>query len=254
MAAKPQPPQPPTRGAVIGRWAVALALLGGLIGSGVTGVVWLAAPSNVPLERVRIDGDLRHTRRELLQRTLAGGLRGSFFSLDLDAVREAVESLPWITRASVRRVWPGTLVVHVEEREALARWGDDALVSPLGEVFKPDPGTVPNGLAGLSGPPQSVPEVVERYTWMRRRLAQRGLDIARLQLSGRHAWSVQLGSGLWLYLGNRDLERRLERFLLHFRRLDEHAGLAQVDLRYTNGFAVRPRPAGAEEQETGAEG
>ncbi len=254
MEAEQQQEQKPTRGAVIGRWLIALLLLGGLAGGGIVGVVWLAAPSNVPLERVRIDGGLGHTRRELLRHTLAGELRGSFFSLDLDAVREAVESLPWITQASLRRVWPGTLVVHIEEREALARWGDDSVVSPRGEVFKPDPGTVPKGLAGLSGPLQSAPEVVKRYTWMRRRLADRGLGIARLQLSGRHAWSVQLRSGLWLHLGNRNLEQRLERFLSYFQWIAAYDELAQIDLRYANGFAVRPRSAGAKEQKTGMEG
>lgn len=254
MVSKRRQGQPLTRGAVIGRWLVAVVLLGGVAASGIVGVLWLAAPSNVPLERVRIDGALHHTRRELLQETLARELRGSFFSLDLDAVREAVESLPWITRASVRRVWPGTLVVHIEEREALARWGDDALVSPLGEVFKPEPGTVPEGLAGLSGPPRSAPEVVARYGWMRRRLEAQGREIERLRLNGRHAWSVQLRSGLWLHLGNRELEQRLERFLRHFPPAAEHAGVTRVDLRYANGFAVHPRPAGAEEQESGAEG
>ncbi len=254
MGTKQQQKQLPSRGTVIGRWLVALVLLGGLAGSGIVGALWLAAPSNVPLERVQIDGGLRHTRRELLQQTLAQELRGSFFSLDLDAVREAVESLPWITRASVRRVWPGTLVVHIEEREALARWGDAAVVSPLGEVFKPEPGSVPKGLAALSGPPQSAPEVVERYKWMRRRLGSQGRDIAQLRLSRRHAWSVQLRSGLWLHLGNRNIEQRLERFLLNFQQIVEHERLVQVDLRYANGFAVRPRPIDAEEQKAGAEG
>lgn len=254
MATGPQQEQPSSRGTVIIRWLVALVLLGGLVGSGIVGAMWLAAPDNVPLERVRIDGELRHTGRELLRRTLAGELRGSFFSLDLEAVRAAVEALPWISRASVRRVWPGTLVVHIEEREALARWGDQAVVSPGGEVFEPEPQSVPEGLARLSGPQQNAPEVVDRYRWMRRRLAQQGLEIAQLRLSRRHAWSVQLRGGLWLHLGNRDLERRMERFLAHFPRLDEQRGLVQVDLRYSNGFAVLRQTTAAKEQDAGAEG
>ncbi len=84
------------------RWMVALLVLGVLVGGGAWGAVWLLTPDNVPLEKVRIDGDIQHTRREVLQHTLAGRLSGSFFSLDLDGVRGAVESLPWVTRGRVR--------------------------------------------------------------------------------------------------------------------------------------------------------
>jgi len=246
--------QKSTRGTVILRWSVALLLMGSLLGGGIVGGIWLTVPNNVPLERVRIDGDLRNTGQEQLRRTLAEELRGSFFSLDLEAVRRSVESLPWITRASVRRVWPGTLVVHIEEREALAHWGEDAVVSPGGEVFQPQPESVPKGLAKLSGPRQSAPEVVERYGWMRGLLNQRGLDIAQLRLSGRHAWSVQLNSGLWLHLGNRDLEQRMERFLTNLHQIEEQEGVELVDLRYSNGFAVRRQAVAADERKTGAEG
>jgi len=258
MADKAQQQQKPTRGVVILRWLAAAVLLGGLIGSGIVAAMWLTAPDNVPLERVRIDGDLRHTGRELLRSAMAPELGGSFFSLDLEAVRAAVEALPWITRASVRRVWPGTLVVHIEEREALARWGEAEVVSPQGEVFRPEAESVPEGLASLSGPDGSAPEVVNRYGRMRQRLVRQGLEIAELRLSKLHAWSVQLEGGLWLHLGNRDIEQRLERFLKHFPVLPRQEELVQVDLRYSNGFAVRRMAAAPEEQEhehkAGAEG
>ena len=179
-------------GARMVRWILALVLWGGLAGGAIWTLAWLATPHNVPLERVRIDGDFRHTKRVMLQKTLAAQLEGSFFSLDLDRVRSAVESLPWIEQASVRRVWPATLVVRVEERVALARWGGDSVVSPQGEVFRPDPSSVPPGLAILSGPAGSAREVVHRYGWMRRNLQRRGLNILRLELSGRHAWTLEL--------------------------------------------------------------
>jgi cell division protein FtsQ len=221
------------------RWGSATALLGGLAGGAIWAAMWLGAADNVPLERVRIDGDIRHTKRAVLERTLAKGLRGSFFSLDLNTVRRALEDLPWVTRASVRRVWPATLVVRVEERRALARWGEDGVISPEGEVFTPDPDSLPKRLAILAGPLDSATNIAKRYGWLRQRLSAREMEIARLQMSDRHAWILELRDGPRLYFGNRDFEPRFERFLKHYPRLAAQGAVEQMDFRYANGFAVR---------------
>jgi len=212
-----------------------------LLGGGVWLVVWLLAPQHMTLARVRIEGELRHTGRAVLQRTLVEQASGSFFALDLVAIRRALEALPWIAHASVRRVWPLALAVRVQERKALAHWGDRALVSPEGEVFAPDAESVPKGLVRLRGPNGSAPEMIRRYRWLQGRLAVRGLKIAQLDLSARHAWYLELEGGLRLSLGTRELEERIGRFLDYLPRLPQPEALEQVDLRYANGFAVRWR-------------
>jgi len=193
------------------------------------------------LARVRIEGELRHTNRAVFQRILAEQASGSFFALDLIAIRQALEAMPWIAYASVRRVWPLALAVRVREREALAHWGDRSLVSPEGEVFTPDVESVPKGLVQLRGPNGSAPEVVRRYRWLQGRLAAHGLTIAQMNLSARHAWYLELEGGLRLSLGTQELEAHVERFLDYLPRLPQPAALEQVDLRYANGFAVHWR-------------
>jgi cell division protein FtsQ len=247
-------PAPLRRGRRVLRWTLAGVLLGALFGGALWGGAWLLVPDNVPLHRVRVDGEVRHTRREALERALASRLDGSFFGLDLDAVRRGVELLPWVQRASVRRVWPGTLVVHIQERRALARWGKRALVSPAGEVFEPEADSMPAGLAYLEGPHDSAATVAERYRWMRAYLAPYGLEITRLALSERHAWTLELGDGERLLLGNRGLERRLQRYLTFLQKLREQGQPERVDLRYSNGFAVSWRQPVTGATETGAEG
>lgn len=224
------------------RWALAALVIGGLAGGATWGAAWLLVPENLPLEKVRIDGDIKHTRKEVLQYTLAGRISGSFFSLDLDGVRDAVEALPWVTHASVRRVWPNTLQVEVQERSALARWGGDSVVSPQGEVFTPDAQSVPDGLPTLIGPKGSAPEVVGRYESISRRLGERGFAVSQLELSDRHAWTLRLDDGLDLYLGNRQPEERLERVMARLPRLLEQGRAERIDARYTNGFAVQWAP------------
>jgi cell division protein FtsQ len=236
MPPKLRPPVPP--GQRLRRWLSATLWLSLLAGGGAWLGQWLLAPGNLPLQRVRVDGEVRHTRRETLEQTLKESLDGNFFGLDLAAVRTRVEALPWVSRASVRRVWPATLVVRIHEREALARWGSKALLSPAGEVFQPEAVTIPAGLVQLYGPPDAGPEVAERFQWLRGLLAPRGLQLARAELSDRRAWTLHLTDGTELVLGNRELEPRLRRYLQFRTELARHGAPRRVDLRYGNGFAV----------------
>src|SRR5206468_3912068 len=62
-------------------------------------------------------------------------ITGNFFTVNLEQVRTAFESVPWVRRASVRREWPDQLVVSLEEHEALGTWGEDGkLLSTKGDV------------------------------------------------------------------------------------------------------------------------
>jgi cell division protein FtsQ len=230
-------------------------VLGLLIGGAAWGVAWVSLPGNVPVALVRVDGDIKHTKREMLRRALADRLSDGFFGLNLDAIREAAEALPWVTQASVRRVWPGTLVIRVREREALALWGDRGAVSPEGEVFWPDPDSVPRGLPRLTGPEGSAAQLVQRFQRLGQRVAEKGLSLTRLDLSERHAWTLELSNGLRMSLGTRDPEGRLDRVLRHLPALGAQGEPELVDARYANGFAVRWRAhSSKDDPQAGTEG
>src|SRR4051812_43983660 len=67
------------------------------------------------LRSIRVEGELVHVGRAEVVKALEGRLAGTFFNMDLDAVRVLFETVPWVRRAEVRRVWPDRLVVRMEE-------------------------------------------------------------------------------------------------------------------------------------------
>jgi len=77
------------------------------------------------------------------------GLVGNFFSIDLAQARHAFETVPWVRRAVVRRVWPDRLAVRLQEHHAVELWESndgsgpgDRLVNSQGEVFEANLGDV----------------------------------------------------------------------------------------------------------------
>ncbi|MEJ2687268.1 MAG: cell division protein FtsQ/DivIB [Gammaproteobacteria bacterium] len=212
-----------------------------LFESGFWTVRWLRNPHTLPLRTVRIEGNLRHLSAARLQKVVAPVATGGFFNVNVDAVRRAAQSLPWVESASVRRVWPDTLQLKVVEQKPIARWNKDSLINTQGAVFTPAAKTVPTGLPQLKGPAGLEPAVLKQYRAMDKALAPLGLTIAQLVEDQRRAWALRLSNGVELKLGRGETFPRLLRFVrIYPAVLAGHVSrLVSVDMRYSNGFAVR---------------
>jgi cell division protein FtsQ len=235
-------PPPPPREWLWGLQVLAGVLLGAILLGGVGwGVAQLHDPATLPIRTVVIEGDLRHLDRTELEHTATPVVRGGFFTVDVAAVRAALVALPWVEAATVRRVWPDTLLVTVREQVPVARWGDKALVNARGRVFSPDPASFPEGLTQLRGPEGMAAQVLAEHKRMNAALGALGREVRMLELDGRRAWSLELDDGIRVVLGRSEVNERLGRFVrLWTEALAEQAErIENVDARYTNGLAVR---------------
>jgi cell division protein FtsQ len=215
---------------------VGLAALGFALAS----VLLLLRSPWFPVKYVELAHAPQRTTRSEIEAAVQGRIGGNFFAVAPAELRVALEALPWVRRASVRRVWPDRLEVALEEHQALARWGDDALVNIHGERFY---GSTDAELPRFYGPAGAEREVALRYVRFSDALAPLGAGLERVVLTPRYAWQLRLSSGLQIMLG-RDAdaaEERLRKFVAVYagtlgrvERKHEY-----VDLRYPNGFALR---------------
>jgi cell division protein FtsQ len=204
----------------------------------VAGAMLVARLPAFDLREVKVGGALKHVSRGEVEGVVQRELKGNFFTLDLAVARAAFERVPWVRRASVRRHWPAGLDVALEEHEPLARWGVGALVNTHGEVFRAEYDV---GLPMLSGPEGTAREIAIQFAYFSRSLRAIGEKPVEIQLTPRRAWQVKLGGGTTLALGRENVEARLSRFVEAYGRTVGRLGrrIDYVDLRYTNGFAVR---------------
>jgi len=184
--------------------------------------------------------DLKYITREQIERVVRNDVNGNFLSVDLIAVRDAFIKIPWVRDAKVERIWPLGLNVKLEEHQVIAHWGSHALVNTHGEVFRAD---LKEKFPVFAGPMEAnSKEVIEKYHLFSQILAPLQQSIAKINLSSRHAWRIQLESGTILELGRVEMEERLKRYVSVYNHsiahLNQGAPLAYIDLRYSNGFAV----------------
>jgi len=206
--------------------------------------------------------DLTETRRVSREQVLAlldlptdrGLLR-----TDPTVLQRTLETHPWIRRASVRRMFPETLAVDVQEREPVAilrTSGRDFLVDYEGVLLAERPAQDDETLPVLKG--VDYVEAVFREPWMAERL-QTGIALAGLlgQAVGRPPVVVDLGTpgdfvaydaGFRLRFGDGQFGDKVDRYRQVSDRVFDRWGdreraasarQVEVDLRFRDKVIVR---------------
>lgn len=206
-------------------------------------------PGRFPIRSVVVEGVYQFADKgEMRERVMSQASKG-FFNLDIDNIQRNVEELPWVKNAYVRRVWPESITVHVEEHNPVARWGDKSLLTDNFKLFTPPQlsGSIDSGLNEL------VEELPVLYSPERRHVAllkllnetKAKLDAVEAPLEGmvedeRRSLTLYLKNDVKVVIGHREVQKRITRFTDIFRSYiaPVYDDIAKVDLRYTNGFTM----------------
>ncbi len=237
-----------------GAVALALVLLGMLCWAGLGKLARLPYFNVV---KVQLEGDLQRNNVATVRANIVPRMRGGFFTVDLAKSREVFESVPWVRKAVVRRVWPNELRVVLQEHRPAAYWHtddrddrDDQLVNSFGEVFDANIGDVEDDhLPTLYAPAKRGSDdagaMLNMLQALKPALAPLGA-IDTLRLTERGSWSVELDNDATIELGRGsadEVRERAERFVRTLPELQRQypAALMHADLRYPEGYAVKLR-------------
>jgi len=236
--------------------AVFALIVTGLVGAlGAAGVLWLTRAPTFTLRAIEVQGTLTRSQLPTLRTHALPELAGNFFSIDLAEAQRAFESVPWVRRAIVRRIWPDKLSVLLEEHEVLALWeaseggqaGMTRLVNTFGEVFEANLGDVEEETLPLfTGPEGRAAEMLVLWKRLQPAFAGHGKRIERLTLSGRGSWRAELDKGVVVEMGRgneAEVAERTERFLRTVGQMTARyrQPLLHADLRHADGYALRLR-------------
>lgn len=228
-----------------------LGLAGLLVGLGLFAVVvtdGLYNPRQFNINRITLSGDAAHVDRSGLQQSVVEMIDGNYFSLDSNKIIEAIHVLPWIEKVRLRRQWPDTLMIDIEEYQPIALWGEDRWLTTTGKlVTLPLPSNI--ALPQLDGPPGEADTLWPKYQEWSSLFAQNGLHLRNLSLSRQHLYTLKIAyttrqeksiKGFTMILSDLNADSQLRAFLESRRQaLIEYPGLIKtVDLRYPSGFSV----------------
>lgn len=161
------------------------------------------------LSEVTVKGQ-RMTRDAQIYDQLQLNARRSIWLLDTEAARKRVETLPWILKASVKRVFPDRLLIDVVERSPRAIWNDghrtvllDATGRVLGDEVSKQSASLPT-IFGQGAAPHAtaILDMVGRTATLR--------DHVRLyEWTANRRWTLHLKAGRKILLPAEGVGRAL---------------------------------------------
>jgi len=95
-------------------------------------LTWISSASGLAIDSVRITGQTETSEIAVLNR-LELAPEASLATFDLAAARERVETLPWVENATLRKIYPATLKITINERKPYVLWQRDQTVSVIDE-------------------------------------------------------------------------------------------------------------------------
>ena len=223
---------------------------------GVLAVAKLYQPETLPFKSIQIYGELSWIDRDRLNGLIMENIDGGFFSLNISQLKTQLEQQAWIESVAVRRVWPDVLQITANEQQPVAIWNGSSVINRYGEIFSPMGQELPKYLVKVSGPEGSHQLLMNHYFAIEKLFQEAGLRVASMDINDRRALQVILTNGVRILLGrvrNEDESaEEVQRFVTAYKgtlspKFDE---VALVDLRYTNGLAVRWKQHTTTQQQT----
>jgi len=229
-----------------------LFALTGLYGSYVAGTLpevmqGVTARTGFAVEQVRVVGHRETSEIDVLDRL---GLDGwpSLVGFSAQHARDAISGLPWVKSATVRKVYPSTLEIRLEERQAFAVWQRGSTLSVIGEkgnVIAPFRGGHHSALPLVVG--AGAAEVASGFVAMVHDYPSIASRVKGYVRVGGRRWDLRLDNGVTVRLPAADQEAALSRLVA----LDRQGGLlgkdiVSVDLRIEDRVVVKLTPEAAE--------
>lgn len=202
---------------------------------------WTQSQQSAPVKQVKLYGDFQHIDIGTLHHKLQQQYVGNFFSVNVDQVQQFLLQQPWVYQAAVRKQWPDALVVVVTEQQPVAIWNQQQLLNEQGDVFQAPLQQLKTELPMLTGPEGSQQDALTMFRHMQGLLALHKFNAVALGLTERFSWQLSLSNGVALKLGREDTLKRVQRFIELYPVISKHKAdaVAEVDLRYDTGIAVR---------------
>jgi cell division protein FtsQ len=218
-------------------------------------------PGRFRIEEVEVRGKFERVDPEMVRQSVAGELDGNYFSASLEAIEVVIREQPWVFEATVRRRWPSTLVVEVDEVQPIAAWGEGRWLNATGDLVKQE--TWDGVLPILHGPDEMKDVIWRSFQQWHGLFAAQGLSLDRLVFDERELWYLTLSlsalavernalpaevdagaplpaAEVTMIVDNIDAEARIRRLIsaLNSQLIAEFPGMRSIDLRYPNGFAI----------------
>lgn len=182
------------------------------------------------------------TQYQALQQVMSQQQVSSFFTSDLQALRDITMGLAWVDQVSITRDWQRGIVVKALPKQAVANFGTERLVDAKGVVFVPADSRELTQVqfATLQGEMMQAPVIMQQMQQINGWYAPLDMRVEDIILSPRMTWLIRFDNGLRVIVDNENTAQKLLSLsqLLGNQLRSRRDDMQSIDLRYKNGFTI----------------
>lgn len=207
----------------------------------ISGIWFVKKIEDVSIKTIEIQFALQEADKSDIRIIAENYMHGGFFTVDLTSFEEQLNNIPWVYKANIKRQWPGKLVIDIKEQTPFFRWGENHLLNRDAKAFYVKDAQQYTSLPLLVGVQGREKYLVDLFYKYSDRFERVGTSILEFKEDARYDKEITLANGIAINAGREQAEQQIERCLNSFAMFTkaERAAIASIDLRHSNGFAVR---------------
>ena len=196
---------------------------------------------NQSIDRVVINGEFNYLSERDVIDLIDENVQTGFLTLDLPELNRKIVEQDWIRSSSIRRSWPATLIVNIEEEIPVARWGEQQLLNNVGDYIDVINKDSVSHLPVIFSQAGDTKEIIKIYQLISELLGPVGLRIDEVESDNAGSWTLTVLSDIKIILGRDQLVEKLQRLqsVWMAELSSQEKNINAIDLRYPNGLAVK---------------
>ena len=196
---------------------------------------------NQSIDRVVINGEFNYLSERDVIDLIDENVQTGFLTLDLPELNRKIVEQDWIRSSSIRRSWPATLIVNIEEEIPVARWGEQQILNNVGDYIDVINKDSVSHLPVIFSQDGDTKEIIKIYQLISELLGPVGLRIDEVESDNAGSWTLTVVSDIKIILGRDQLVEKLQRLqsVWMAELSSQEKNINVIDLRYPNGLAVK---------------
>jgi len=208
-----------------------------------------------PVNKIALEGENKQISHHHILRLLENSSTG-MLTIDLDDLRKKSLTNPWIKSIEIKKKWPETLIFNVDEYLPIGLVNNHYLLEN-GKLVEIENLEGSDNLLTLNINQTWLEEIKElaklitELDAIKQDFLSHQLVVERFVIDDTNSWSVELENRLVINVGRKYQHKRIERFLQVYAEIENKQLLQAIDLRYSNGLAVKLMKNSAEAKQNG---
>ena len=196
---------------------------------------------NQSIDRVVINGEFNYLSERDVIDLIDENVQTGFLTLDLPELNRKIVEQDWIRSSSIRRSWPATLIVNIEEEIPVARWGEQQILNNVGDYIDVINKDSVSHLPVIFSQAGDTKEIIKIYQLISELLGPVGLRIDEVESDNAGSLTLTVVSDIKIILGRDQLVEKLQRLqsVWMAELSSQEKNINAIDLRYPNGLAVK---------------